>query len=327
MTEQRLTRMELPDNAWYPCQASSQWFASVHGPVHKVDFGTYLAVTTDLTGVTSLPENRVDSVEEIEMDSNERPFFGYVYKAGFTKEPQLPALDPPWAPYFHCPRNGCPYFGSKHLTTLQNLRRHYRYNCSAPEGPKHECDCRPRCAEYTLDLGPEIPEEGFSKFRMVKVAGRNQRMVEAGWFYKDFEQEFNEYDIVRNYQPAAATQDLIADFNEQTRDQIEILREQTRVYQKVVATHEDIQVLEQKYAKVMADNETFLLKNQVAYNLIEQLTATMTACKQCAPSISNMIITNQGCDEQDQGEQTDSEESGTSSEAADIDPLPSTSAE
>lgn len=195
--------IKLPANVHYPCIISSKWYRSEYGIVQRVDFGQYLAYSKGTTGATFLPEDEVQSVDELKMDNDERPFYGYCNSRpklekrgkgrsnskeglvrGGWKEELLTLLNFPWMPYLLCPREGCPYHDDKHFASLSGLRKHYRYNCKARGGPKHECQCQIKCEKYVLDLGPEIPAEGYKQYRYDMVDGRNVRTIRAGWYYK-----------------------------------------------------------------------------------------------------------------------------------------------
>lgn len=192
-TESHASRVTIraPNNDHYPCVISSKWFKSEHGIVQLVDFGRYLAYSKETTGSTFHPEDQVKFVDDLEMDDDSRPFFGYCnpmpetnVRTTLQKERSLTIVKSPWRPFLQCPREGCPHHIDKHFVSLQNLRRHFRQNCRAPGGPLHDCRCQIKCEKYVLDLGPEIPTEGYKQVRYDNVDGQNVRMIRTGWQYK-----------------------------------------------------------------------------------------------------------------------------------------------
>lgn len=287
MGELGFKTMEMSDNAHYLCKVSRKWFGSEHGIVQMVDFGTYLTFSTETTGGQFLEADQVMSLDEVVMDEDqERPYLGYTFNSGFRKEESMVPLDKDWSPYLLCPREGCIYSGRKQIQDIRSLRRHYRYSCRAKGGPQHSCNCLTKCAEYVLDDGPQIPDEGFKKMMWITKNNRRTKLIVSGWFYKPFREEYNEYDIVTKFQPAEANQFLMDDINDEVEERMLQLKEQTALYENVLekiesATSVTLKEMEAKLMTQLKMNSMIVGQNTEMGRQILGMREKMNACNVC----------------------------------------------
>lgn len=277
------------------------------------------------------PADKVESLDELTMEDDERPFYGWTCKAGFQKESSLTALEPGWRSYILCPREGCLYNKDKPFSDLRALRRHYRYTCHAPGGPQHDCTCTDgTCETYVLDDGPKIPTDGYMQVRYDGGRSKKEKVTRSGWKYKPFLQEYNEYDIVNQWQPAGADPDVVEEIIDQCKEQLAEVRDKTRLYEavldKVVEATEksfaelnaDYQSMKEQYAQFVTDNAKLMQHHQ-------HIVAATSTCTDCSSKVSSILMADpirpRTLCEEEEGERTEGEDDEEESVQHDQDQL------